>query len=252
MRARNLRYHMCEMHNILCETLRQTSSFPQPDFIFHTLTAEEYKLYGHGKPISAPRKKKKQRNKHIPNRVVYEDISEDGDVPTAPNDGVVNIVEPNNDPVLFRIRLKSYPAAAGSASQSITDRVVIRTVERGSTPPTELLDDGSALHTYTQTDRSYGFSDVVLDRIEHYVRQAFLRWQVRTLLPGLFNILPSHDPSMLAISLTSVIRGISIAPDAILRKSAAQPILRFEGRDVLILEDRLVYLMKASGIGPVV
>jgi len=57
---------------------------------------------------------------------------------------------------------------------------------------------------------------------------------------------------MLAISLSSVIRGIRIASESILRDFAAQPILKFEGRDVLILEERLVYLMWASGEGPVV
>jgi len=57
---------------------------------------------------------------------------------------------------------------------------------------------------------------------------------------------------MLAIALTSVIRGIRIASEDILSESAAQPTLRFEGRDMMILEDRLVHLLRASGVGPVV
>jgi len=40
--ARNLRYHMCEMHNQWCETLKQTESFPQPESIYRTPTALEH------------------------------------------------------------------------------------------------------------------------------------------------------------------------------------------------------------------
>jgi len=49
-RARNLRYHMCKMHNMWCETLRQTTSFPQLDSEFRIPTVEEFNKYGHGKP----------------------------------------------------------------------------------------------------------------------------------------------------------------------------------------------------------
>jgi len=84
------------------------------------------------------------------------------------------------------------------------------------------------------------------------VHRAPLPWQVRTLLPGLFNIMPNHDSAMLAISLTSVIRGIRISAEVILGESAAQPSRRFEGRDVMVLEDRVVHLLRASGVGPVV
>jgi len=69
-RVRNLRYHMCEMHNLWCEALHQTSSFPRTDSVFRTPTAEEYKVFGYSKPLPAPKKAKK----HEPNRVVYEDI----------------------------------------------------------------------------------------------------------------------------------------------------------------------------------
>jgi len=57
---------------------------------------------------------------------------------------------------------------------------------------------------------------------------------------------------MLAIALTSVTRGIRICAEVILGESAAQPTLRFAGRDVMILEDRVVHLLRASGVGPVV
>jgi len=83
MRARNLRYHMSEMHNLWCETLHQTISFPQPDSTFRTLTAEEYEIYGHGKPLP----KVKAATKHVPNRIVSDDDIEDGDVCLAPNIG---------------------------------------------------------------------------------------------------------------------------------------------------------------------
>jgi len=52
---------------------------------------------------------------------------------------------------------------------------------------------------------------------------------------------------MLAIALTSVLRGIRLSADIILGESAAQPTLRFEGRDVMVLEDRVVHLLRASG-----
>jgi len=94
---------MCEMHNVWCKTLRHTVSFPQPDSIFRLPTVKEYEKYGHGKPLPAPKKVKK----HMPNFVVYKDISEDSDVPTAPNVDVDDVAVPYNDPVLSRIRLKS-------------------------------------------------------------------------------------------------------------------------------------------------
>jgi len=230
-----------------CATLWQTESFSQPGSVFRTPTAEEYEKYGHGKPLPAPKK----ANKHESNRVVYEDISEVSDVPTAPNVGVDDVTVPYDDPLLSRVRLRSYSAAAGSAKQAIINEVVVRGVEAGPLSHSLPLDDVHPQHMTTQTDRSYGLSDVVLNRIEHYVRRAPLPWQVRTLLPGLFNLLPSHDPAMLAIALTSVIRGIRIASKAILSESAAHSTLKFEGRDVMVFEDRLVHLLRASGVGPV-
>jgi len=237
------------MHNLWCATLRQTVSFPQPDSILRIRTAKEYEKYGHGKPLPALKRVKK----HTPNLVIYSDVSEDDNVSTDPSVGVDDVARPYDDPTLGRIRARSYPAAAaGSATQTITDVVVVRGVKAGPLSYITTLNDNFDLNASTQTDNSGRFSDVVLDRIEHYVRQAPLPWQVRALLPGLFNLLPNHDPSMLAILLASVIRGLRIASESILRESAAQPILRFEGRDVLILDDRLVYLMRASGEGPVV
>jgi len=188
------------MHNLWCETLRQTILFPQPNSVLCTPTAREYEKYGQGKPLPAP----KVPVRHVHNQVVYDDLSEAGDAPAITSIGVDHTDVPYDDPVLSRVRLKSY-AAAGSATQTTTDKVVIRVIEHGPTLPTALLDDDSALNKSTQTDRSYGFSDVVLNRIEHYVRHQSLPWQVRTLLPGIFNLLPSHDPAMLAIATTSVI-----------------------------------------------
>jgi len=241
---------MCEMHNLWCETLKQTITFPQPDSTYRTPTAEEYEEFGHGKPIP----ERKRVDKFVPNLVVYEDVSADGVVTTVPSDGVVDIVEPYSDPVLARVWTRSYPAAAaGSATQRVTDVVVTRGVVAG--PPSRQLsinDAAPTLHVLNREGKPYGFSDVVLDRIEHFVRQSPLPWQVRGLLPGQFNLMPDHDEAMLAISLTSVIRGLRIAAESILRESAAQPTLRFEDRDVLMLDDRLLYLMRARGEGPVI
>jgi len=234
------------MHNTRCATLRQTQSFPQPDSVYRVPTAREYDIYGHGKPVPAPRKKSKRVNKHTPNLVVYSDISEDDDVPNVSAIGVDVTAQPYNDPVLARVRLRSYLAAAGSATQPPTDVVVMRGVGAGHSSPQ------SDLNTSTQTDNSSGFSDAVLDRVEHYVRQQPLPWRLKDLLSGLFRILPNHDPSMLATALASVIRGVRIASEEISRESSAQPVLHFEGRDVLIIGDNLVYLMRASGAGTII
>jgi len=166
-RARNLRYHMCEMHNLWCKTLRQTSSFHQPDSVFRKPTAEEYEVYGHGKLLPAPKKV----NKHEPNHVIYEDISEDGDVPTAPNVGVDDITVPYDDPVLSRVRLRLYAAAAGSIDQLSIDAVVVRSLRVEVAPPEIQIDVPSTLNMSTQAGRSHGLSDVMLDRIESYVRR---------------------------------------------------------------------------------
>jgi len=140
----------------------------------------------------------------------------DGDAPATNNVGIDNVVTPYDNPRLSKIRLKFYSAAAGSAAQTTAVEVVVRGVKVVPILLNPLFDDEFSLHTATQTDRSYGFSNVTLDRIEYYVRRAPLPWQVRTLLPGLFNVMPSHDQAMLAISLTSVIRGIRISAKVIL------------------------------------
>jgi len=54
-RVRNLRYHLCGVHNLWCNTLRQRESFPQPDSVLRVPTAEEYAVYGHGQHKKAPR-----------------------------------------------------------------------------------------------------------------------------------------------------------------------------------------------------
>jgi len=155
-RARNLRYHMCEMHNLWCETLRQSISFPQPDSVFRTPTAEEYEVYGHGKPFPAA----KVPERHVHNRVVYDDVSEASNVPTTINVGVDNTDVPYDG-------FRSYPAAAGSATQATIDEVVVRAIEVGPLSFSLPLNDVHPLHTATQTDQSYGFSDFVLDQIQH-------------------------------------------------------------------------------------
>jgi len=92
-------------------------------------TVKEYDKYGHGKPPPAT----KTTKKHTPNLVVYSDVSGDGDVPNVHNVGVDDNTVPYDDPVLSRVRLKSYlSAAAGSATQPGTDVVVLRGVEAGS------------------------------------------------------------------------------------------------------------------------
>jgi len=171
-RARNIRYHMCEMHNVWCKTLRQTVSFPQPDSIFRLPTVKENEKYGHGKPLPAPKVKK-----HVPNFVVYEDISENGDVPTAPSVGVDDVAVPYNDPVLYRILLKSYSAAAGSATQPIIDEVVVPRASRLGQQyyPSTTLVRITSLHRLDvrkdcQTSRSITWnpiSDVRLNRGRH-------------------------------------------------------------------------------------
>jgi len=111
------------MHNIWCATLDQTVSFPQPDSILRLPAAKEYEKYGHKKPLSAP----KWVKKHTPNLVVYSDVSEDDTVSTDPSVGVDEVTVPYDDPTLDRIRVRSYPAAdAGSATQTVTDVVVMR------------------------------------------------------------------------------------------------------------------------------
>jgi len=49
-----------------------------------------------------------------------------------------------------------------------------------------------------------------------------------------------------------MIKGAHISAEVILDESAAQPSLRFDGREVMILEDRVVHLLRGSGSEPVV
>jgi len=195
---------MCEMHNVWCGTVRQTQSFLQPDSVYRVPTAHEFATYGHGKPVQAPRKKKKDKNKHTPNFVVYSDISGDSDVPVDPSVGVDKSLAPHNEPVLARVRLRSHPAAAAdSATQVANDGVVMRGVEVGpssiASPPLDIS---------TQTSYSQVLSDVSLDRIEWYVRRAPKPWKTRQLLLGLFRLMPGHNLSMLTVALMSIIRGV--------------------------------------------
>jgi len=64
-RARNLRYHMCEMHNLWCATLKQTASFPQPDSIYRMPTAPEFDKYGHAATASRFRPLKKKADTRL-------------------------------------------------------------------------------------------------------------------------------------------------------------------------------------------
>jgi len=235
---------MCEQHNQWCDTLKQTKSFPQPGSNYRTPTDLEVEKYGQGKSPSVPKK----NNQRTSNLVVYDDVSSDGDVTAATSGPTIGVDEnnPYDDPVLARVRLRPYSAAAaGSVNQPSTNATVSRGVDVVHSSP------HSDISAYTQTDNSGGFSDAVLDRIEHYVRQKPLPWQVKALLPGLFRMMPEHEPSMLVIALSSIIRGIRIASEEIIRDSSSQPILQFEDRNVLILGDKLVYSMRASGAGPV-
>jgi len=200
------------------------------------------------KPIPVPGRKKKRVGKHTPNLIVYCDISGDGDVPNVLNVGVDENTAPYDDPVLSRVRLKSYPsAAAGSATQPVTDVFVLRGVEAGpssSSPP--------PLNVSTQTGCSQGLSDVMLDHIELYVKRSPKPWQTRKLLAGLFRMMPNHDPATLTVALKSIIRGARLSAEIILEESAAQPSMVYMGRDVMILEDRVVNLLRGSGSEPVV
>jgi len=87
--------------------------------------------YGDGKPVQVQRKKKKPRSKHTPNLVVYSDNSGDGDVPVDPSVGVDRSIVSHDELVLARVRLRSHPAAAGSATQVANDGVVMSGVEAG-------------------------------------------------------------------------------------------------------------------------
>jgi len=200
-------------------------------------------VYGHGKTLPAP----KRVEKFKPNRVIYEDISEDRDVPTAPNVGVDDNTVHYDDPVLSRVRLRSYAATAGSSDQPSIDAVVFRSIRVGVATPEVQANVPSTLNVSTQTGCSHGLSDVMLDHIESYVRRAPKPWQTRKLLPRLFRLLPGHDPATLTVALMGVIRGARISAEVILEECAAQPPLRFQGRDVMMLEDRVVHLIRGSG-----
>jgi len=206
-------------------------------------TAKEYEKFGHGKPIPGH----KRVNKFVPNLVVYEDISEGGVFSIVPNDGVVNIVGPYDDPALARVRLRTYPsAAARSAMQTVTDGVVMWGVgvrTPSSTPP---------LNVSTHTGWAQGLSDVMLDHIESYVKRSSKPWQTRDFFPGLFRLMPKYDPATLTVALMSMIRGVRLSAEVVLEESAAQPSIIYMGRDVMLLEDRVVHLLRQSGSEPVV
>jgi len=183
----------------------------------------------------------------LPNFVVYEDISGDGDVTAAPNVAAVGVDGPYDDTALSRIRLRSYPAvAAGSATQTATEVVVVRGVGAGpcSSEP--------HLNASTQTGCFNWMTEVMLDHIESYVKRSPKPWQTRKLLPGLFRILPDHDKATLTVAFMSIIRGARLAAEIILEESAAQPSIVYMGSDVMILEDRVVHLLRGSGTEPVV
>jgi len=211
-------------------------------------TAHEFATYGRGKPVQAPRKKKKDTNKHTPNLVAYSDISGDGNVPVDPSVGVDKSLAPHDEPVLARVRLRSYPAAAaGSATKVANDDVVMRGVEAGpsfiASPPLDIS---------TQASYSQVLSDVSLDRIEWYARRSPKSWQTRQLLPGLFWLMPGHDLSMLTVALMSIIRGVRLSADVILEESASQPSMVYMDRHVMVLKNRVVHLLRACGSEPVV
>jgi len=66
----------CIISGATTSSKQNPSLNPSLDFTYRTPTAQEYEKYGHGKPPSATKAKKK----HMPNLVIYSDISGDGDV----------------------------------------------------------------------------------------------------------------------------------------------------------------------------
>jgi len=184
--------------------------------------------------------------------VISNDETEDGDVPPALNIGGDEVNIPYDEPALNKIRLKSCSAAAGSVDQLLTEAVVVRSVRVEVAPPGLQTDNSSTLNVSTQTGQSHGLSDVMLDRIESYVQRSPIPRQTRSLLPGLIRFLPGYDPATLTVALTTMIQGVRLSAEVILDECAAQLPLRFEGRDVMMLEDRVVHLLRASGSEPVV
>jgi len=94
----------------------------------------------------------------------------------------------------------------------------------------------------------FGFSNVVLDRLESYVLCTPMLWRVHALAPGLMRLLPTHDPAMLISSLTSYLRGVKASADITHRTSASKSSIRSHGRDVPALEGRTNLLLRASGV----
>jgi len=166
---------------------------------------------------------------------------------STPSVGVDKSLAPHDEPVLARVRLRSYPAAAGSATQVANDGVVMLGVEAGpssiTSPPLDIS---------TQTSYSQVLFDVLLDRIEWYVWRSPKPWKTRQLLPELFRLKPGHDLSMLTVALMSIIRGVRLSADVILEESAAQPSMVYMDSHVMVLEDRVVHLLRACGSEPVV
>jgi len=150
--------------------------------------------------------------------------------------------------VKSHVRLHLRPAAAaGSATQIANDGVVMRGVGVDTSSSTS-----TPLDVSTHTSYSQVLSDVTLDLIELYVRRSPKPWQARQLLPGLFRLMPGHDLSLLTVALMSIIRGVRLSADIILEESVAQPSMVYMDRDVMLLEDRVVHLLMASGSEPVV
>jgi len=54
------------------------------------------------------------------------------------------------------------------------------------------------------------------------------------------------------VALMGIIRGACISAEIILEESASHPPLIFQGRDLMMLEDRVVHLLRGSGSDPVV
>jgi len=146
---------------------------------------------------------------------------------------------PYHDSALHRIRARSYPAAAGSASQFNTEDGIVLTNEDDPSLSV-VLPDGSSLgdilslrllngtERATQTTRSYVFSAVILDYpveddcrkhvrastlSDAYIQRSIMLWRVRTPLHSLLPLLPAHDPTMLCVSLTSLIRRVKLSAD---------------------------------------
>jgi len=142
--------------------------------------------------------------------------------------------------------MRSYPSAAtGSAAQFNEDGVVVHGVLAGSSSPLN-----TQLNVLTQTCGSQGTS---CSTTSNRTYDGHLnRSRPASSSPDYFAFCPVTTQATLTVALMSIILGARISAEIILEESAAQPSLIFMGRDVMILEDRVLHLLRGSGTDPVV